>query len=129
MSAAASPREPPGTSIQLFAFGGGMTSWLVALVAGWVLNPVACGRDATWVLHLLAAASAALAASALAVSLRARGRIGDGTGAAGGRAAFMLRSGIWLNSLALLVIALMWLLIAFVEPCAGDQEFPLWVDP
>lgn len=109
----------------LFAALGGLTAWLVDVFASWALVPVACNAGASWVLHLVAAAAGLAAAVALAMSISAaRDLAGD---AEASRHRFVAGVGIGLNGLALIVIAFMWLLVLFLEPCQGNQEFPLWL--
>lgn len=108
-----------------FAFLGGFVVWLADLVASWALVPVACNAGVVWPLHAVAAASAAVAGGALATAITASRR--PPAQARGSQAGFMVRVGIGLNALALLAIVLMWLLLALLEPCAGNQEFPLWL--
>lgn len=108
-----------------FAFLGGFVAWLADLVASWALVPVACNGGVVWPLHAAAAAAALLAGGALATALAASRRLP--AEAPTSQAAFMVRVGTGLNALALLAIGLMWLLLALLEPCAGNQEFPLWL--
>ena len=109
----------------LFALLGGLTAWLVDVFASWALVPVACNAGASWLLHLVSAASAVVATGALATSISAaRSLAGDEEAS---RRRFMAGVGIGLNALALVVIAFMWLLVVFLEPCQGNQEFPLWM--
>jgi hypothetical protein len=108
-------RQPP-RPVLLVAFLGGFVAWLLDLVVSYALVPVACDQGAAWSLHLASALFAGLAAGALVVSVRER-------------RAFLARAGVGLNALALGVIALMWLLLLFLDPCAGGEEFPLWVSP
>lgn len=109
----------------LFAVLGGQTAWLVDVFASWALVPVACNAEALWLLHLVAVAAGAVAAAALAMSISAARRLAGDTESS--RHRFMAGVGIGLNALALVVIAFMWVLLFFVDPCQGNQEFPLWL--
>ena len=108
-----------------FAFLGGFVAWLADLVVSWALVPVACNAGVVWPLHAIAAASALVAGGALMIAIGAWRR--PAVRADASRPAFMARVGTGLNALALLAIAFMWLLLVLIEPCAGNQEFPLWL--
>ncbi|MBW3653266.1 MAG: hypothetical protein KY433_06665 [Actinobacteria bacterium] len=116
---------PTRSGALMFAFLGGLTAWLADVVASWALVPISCNAGVSWPLHAVAAVAALVAAVALAVGLAASRRLDSET--SGSRPAFMARVGVGLNALALLVIAFMWLLLAWLDPCTGDQEFPLWL--
>lgn len=118
-----SPATRPG--LLAFAFLGGFVAWLGDLVVSWALVPVACNAGVVWPLHAVAAASALIAGGALMIAIAARRRLSADARAS--RPAFMARVGTGLNALALLAIAFMWLLLVLIEPCAGNQEFPLWL--
>lgn len=109
----------------VFAFLGGFVAWLGDIVASWALVPISCNAGVTWPLHVVAAAAALVTAAALAVAVAAWRRLPADTSRS--RPAFMARVGAGLNALALLVIAFMWLLLALLDPCAGEREFPLWL--
>ena len=95
-------------------------AWSAYVFVAWFLVPVACDADVGFVLHLFAAASLALAAAGLAVSLRTfrRGNEQGWEDAPGMGVGRLLPSVALLLGLLFTVgLVLLWLFTIFISPC------------
>jgi len=80
-----------------FGFLGGAVAWILHLGISYLLLPFVCGGGHEWVLHLLTAATAAMAGAATVLAWRARRRGGRIQG-------FLALSGVLLSGFYLLLI-------------------------
>ncbi|GIG90469.1 hypothetical protein [Plantactinospora endophytica] len=130
MSERLSPRAAlVGGLLLWFAVLGGVSAWAVHALAAWSIDELACeaghdnlagfpltGAIALAVLLPAAGAAAALAASVLAWR-RVRPNHGDGDERSTGRAHLLAFVGLWLNTLALAMIALGGVAALVLPPC------------
>ena len=108
-----------------FGLFGGLTAWILHLAIGFVIVLDGCALGMSYLRLTIGIVTAVLALIALAAALvayRTWGRVdeaGDGdVGDRRGRIRFMAVTGVWLSGLALLIIVLLGIPVALLNPCA-----------
>jgi hypothetical protein len=103
-----------------FALLVGPAAWLGRLLVSSVLVPVVCRQDAIWILHGIAAATAALCVAGIVVSAKERGRGGrqeHPPGTAPDVTSFLLVLALLTNAVALALIIMESSPNFFIDPC------------
>jgi hypothetical protein len=103
-----------------FALLIGPTAWLTRLLGSSVLVPVVCREDAIWMLHGIAAATAALCVAGIAVAATAWNRTAreDRSAATGpGVTSFLLLLALLVNAISLALIVMESSPNFFIDPC------------
>jgi hypothetical protein len=115
------PHGGPGTFVQVYGFGGGMTAYALHLLLGLPLVPLSCELGSTWPVHTLtviAVGGILTSATAALVTLRA-GRAGTRPAdpALDLRRVFLGTTGLLLNGLALLTVVYADIPNQILNPC------------
>ena len=103
-----------------FALLIGPAAWLARLLGSSVLVPVVCREDAIWMLHGIAAATAALCIAGIAVAAKGWSRTAreERSAATGhGVASFLLLLALLVNAVSLVLIVMESSPNFFIDPC------------
>ena len=96
-------------------------AFLANLEIGYALVPVACGSGTTWPLHLVNAASLAIALVGGLIAWRSWNAVGrvwpDGEAGPLGRSRFLGSMGVLLAGFCALVILAQWTAVFLLNPC------------
>lgn len=115
-----------GRWLLAFAVTGGVLSWAVHLLAAWGMVELTCARSRTdvngvplgVVVAVATAVPGVVAAASAATAWRLNRRLRDPSGRREIRARFLARLGLWLDTLALLMIVFGAAAVVVFPPCA-----------